>query len=54
MNVISLGASALAAFLLSLPVQAQDDERCTQGKSLRLVNGKIHTRDSRDQVVSRS
>jgi predicted amidohydrolase YtcJ len=52
MNFIWLAASALAAILVSLSVQAQDDERCKQGKSLRLVNGKIHTMDSRDRVVS--
>ena len=57
MNFTWLGAAALSAILLSLPAWARDDDdrddhRCKQGKSLRLVNGRIHTMDSRDRVVS--
>jgi predicted amidohydrolase YtcJ len=52
MNYLALGTAALAAALLSLPAWAHDDERCPLGKSLRLVNGRIHTMDSRDRVVS--
>ena len=61
MNFIRLGTAALAAALVSLPLissaWAHDDDdddggRCKQGKSLSLVNGRIHTMDSRDRVVS--
>jgi predicted amidohydrolase YtcJ len=48
---------ALAAVLASSPLLAHDndrdrDERCPLGKSLRLVNGRIHTMDRHDRVVS--
>jgi predicted amidohydrolase YtcJ len=52
MNFIWLAASALAAILVSLPARALEDGRCKEGTSLRLVNGKIHTMDSSDRVVS--
>lgn len=56
MKLTWLAAAALAATLVSLPAQAHDDddrdERCKEGKALRLVNGKIHTMDSKDRVVS--
>jgi predicted amidohydrolase YtcJ len=45
-------AGALAAALVSLPVFAHDDDRCRGGQALRLVNGRIHTMDSKDRVVS--
>jgi predicted amidohydrolase YtcJ len=56
MNYAWLAGTALAATLASSYAFAhdkdRDDERCKHGKSLRLVNGKIHTLDSRDRVVS--
>ncbi len=56
MNNIRLVSGALAAALISLTVHARDndrdDERCPQGKALRLVQGRIHTLDARDRVVS--
>jgi len=45
-------AAALAAILVCLPAQARDDERCPQGEALRLVNGRIHTMDANDRIVS--
>src|SRR5438093_10499483 len=48
----SLGAVALAACIAAAPAWADDDEDCKQGGSLRLVNGKIHTMDKKDSVVS--
>jgi predicted amidohydrolase YtcJ len=41
----------LVAAVFALPAWA-DDERCSQGRALRLVNGKIHTMDAKDRVVS--
>ncbi len=48
----SLGAVALAACIAAAPAWADDDEDCKAGGSLRLVNGKIHTMDKKDSVVS--
>src|SRR5205823_8472937 len=47
-----LGAVALAACIAAAPAWADDDEDCKSGGSLRLVNGKIHTMDKNDSVVS--
>src|SRR2546428_3135922 len=47
-----LGAVALAACIAAAPAWADDDEECKQGGSLRLVNGKIHTMDAKDSIVS--
>src|SRR2546422_10893773 len=47
-----LGAVALAACIAATPAWADDDEDCKAGGSLRLVNGKIHTMDKNDSVVS--
>lgn len=48
-------AAALAA-AVAFPVFADDDDRdngrCREGQALRLVNGKIHTMDAKDRVVS--
>ena len=58
MKLTWLVAAALAAStFVSLPARADDDDdrddgRCRHGKALRLVNGKIHTMDSKDRVVS--
>jgi predicted amidohydrolase YtcJ len=56
MRRFSLAAGAIAATLIALPVLARDDdhdeERCKAGRSLSLVNGKIHTMDAKDRVVS--
>src|SRR2546422_230639 len=47
-----LGAVALAACIAAAPAWADDDEDCKAGGSLRLVNGKIHTMDKNDSIVS--
>jgi predicted amidohydrolase YtcJ len=47
-----LGAAALAACIAAIPAWADDDEDCKAGGSLRLVNGKIHTMDKNDSIVS--
>jgi predicted amidohydrolase YtcJ len=47
-----LGAVALAACIVAAPAWADDDEDCKAGGSLRLVNGKIHTMDKNDSIVS--
>src|SRR5438552_9029942 len=47
-----LGAVALAACIAATPAWADDDEDCKAGGSLRLVNGKIHTMDKNDSIVS--
>src|SRR5438445_11759286 len=47
-----LGAVALAAGIAATPAWADDEEDCKSGGSLRLVNGKIHTMDKKDSVVS--
>src|SRR2546428_10373808 len=49
-----LGAVALAAGIAATPAWADDDEDCRAGGSLRLVNGKIHTMDKNDSIVSSS
>ena len=46
-----MGASALAITLVTVSALAQDDA-CPQGRSISVVNGKIHTMDSADRVVS--
>ena len=46
------GAAALAITLFAVSALARDDERCPQGRSLSLVNGRIHTMDAKDSVVS--
>ena len=46
-----LGAVALGATTFALSALAQD-EACPQGRSLSVVNGKIHTLDAADRVVS--
>src|SRR5712664_54659 len=47
-----LGAVALAGCIAATPAWADDDEDCKAGGSLRLVNGKIHTMDKNDSIVS--
>ncbi len=47
-----LGAVALAACIAATPAWADDDEDCGAGSSLRLVNGRIHTMDKNDSIVS--
>src|SRR4051812_50075559 len=43
---------ALLAATSSWADRGSDDERCTTGQALRLVNGKIHTMDDKNRVVS--
>ena len=47
-----LACALLASCLGSAAARADDDDDCKAGSSLRLVNGRIHTMDSRDRVVS--
>src|SRR5690349_4573067 len=44
--------AVLVASFVALPAWADDDRDCKQGGSLRLVNGRIHTMDAKDQIVS--
>jgi predicted amidohydrolase YtcJ len=52
----ALAAGLAAAVFAAAPASADrdehDDERCVGGKALRLVNGRIHTMDRHDRVVS--
>jgi len=55
MSKTKVAGLALAAALAASPLFAQGndrDERCPQGEALRLVNGRIHTMDANDRVVS--
>jgi predicted amidohydrolase YtcJ len=46
-------SAALLAAGLALPALAHDrDDDCKDGRTLKLVNGRIHTMDKRDRVVS--
>src|SRR5262245_40487684 len=46
-------AAALAVFLVAAPALSRDgDDDCKDGRSLRLVNGRIHTMDKKDRVVT--
>ena len=45
-----LAVVVLAASVVAMPAWADDD--CKHGGSLRLVNGRIHTMDAKDQIVS--
>ena len=47
-----VGAAALATTLFAVSALARDDDRCPQGRTLSLVNGRIHTMDAKDRVVS--
>ena len=47
-----LAAVVLVASVVAMPAWADDDRDCKHGGSLRLVNGKIHTMDANDQIVS--
>ena len=47
-----LAAVVLAASVVAMPARADDDRDCKHGGSLRLVNGRIHTMDANDQIVS--
>jgi predicted amidohydrolase YtcJ len=57
---VQLRSTALAAAVFIALVWAaaaaadtgRDDERCSNGETLRLVNGRIHTMDAKDRVVS--
>ena len=51
-HCVRLASVVLAVSLVSMPVWADDDKDCKHGGSLRLVNGRIHTMDAKDQIVS--
>src|SRR3954465_14928662 len=43
----------IALFALTLPLLAQQGfDRCAQAKDMRLVNGRIHTMDARNSIVT--
>src|SRR5512136_2713724 len=44
--------AVLAASVVAMPAWADDDRDCKHGGSLRLVNGRIHTMDANNQIVS--
>jgi hypothetical protein len=48
---VLLGAAALAFCIGATAARAADDD-CDAGSSLRLVNGRIHTMDKQDTIVS--
>src|SRR3954463_16503825 len=48
---VLLACAALALCMGSAAARADDDD-CNAGSSLRLVNGRIHTMDKHDKVVS--
>lgn len=55
LRLTALAAGTFSAFLIAMPASAdngRDDERCSEGQALRLVNGRIHTMDAKDRVVS--
>jgi predicted amidohydrolase YtcJ len=52
MNNAWVGATALATTLFAVSALTRAEAPCPQGRSLSLVNGKIHTMDSDDRVVS--
>src|SRR5258708_6965715 len=47
-----LASVVLVASVVAMPAWADDDRDCKHGGSLRLVNGRIHTMDANDQIVS--
>jgi hypothetical protein len=50
---IRLAFVVLVASVVAMPAWAHDDdEGCKHGGSLRLVNGRIHTMDAKDKIVS--
>jgi predicted amidohydrolase YtcJ len=42
----------IALFALALPLLAQQFDRCAGAKDLRLTNGRIHTMDARNSIVT--
>ena len=51
----AVAACAFASVLVSAQSWAnddRDDERCAGNQALRLVNGRIHTMDAKDRIVS--
>jgi hypothetical protein len=49
---VRLAFVVLAASIVALPAWADDGKDCRHSGSLRLVNGRIHTMDTNDQIVS--
>jgi predicted amidohydrolase YtcJ len=47
-----LASVVLVASVVAMPAWADDDRDCKHSGSLRLVNGRIHTMDANDQIVS--
>ncbi|MFN0301137.1 MAG: amidohydrolase family protein [Burkholderiales bacterium] len=48
-----IAAAATAGLMMTTAVRADDDrDECKGRQSIRLVNGKIHTMDAKDRVVS--
>jgi hypothetical protein len=51
-RVLGAGIALLAGAFVAIPVAANDERDCAGQRSLRLVNGRIHTMDRKDTVVS--
>ena len=51
---ILFGLAALCVAAVSTPALAAADGRCAGSRDLRIVNGRIHTMDPRDSVVSQA
>ena len=47
-----VASSLLAALTMMTPSAARDDDRCDGSRDVKLVNGKIHTLDARNSIVS--
>jgi predicted amidohydrolase YtcJ len=47
-----IASSLLAALAMMSPVIARDDDSCAGSRDVKLVNGKIHTLDARNSIVS--
>ena len=50
-STLRFAVALTAACFAAVPALAHDDD-CKDGRSLRLVNGRIHTMDKKDHVVS--
>ena len=51
-RVLGAWIALLAGAFVAIPAAADDDRDCAGQRSLRLVNGRIHTMDKKDTVVS--
>jgi hypothetical protein len=49
---VALSASAQNSTPRTTATQGREDQRCTGSRNLRIINGRIHTMDARDTIVS--